>query len=40
VKDKNITLIDGPYLIEMLRRHGRTYRIDLNEARKLNKVNE
>ena len=38
VKDKNITLIDGPHLIEMLRRHGRTYRIDLNEARKLNKV--
>jgi restriction system protein len=40
VKDKPITLVDGPYLIEMLRRHGRTYRIDLEEARKLNRANE
>jgi restriction endonuclease Mrr len=40
VKDKPITLIDGPYLIEMLRRHGRNYRIDLDEARKLNKAIE
>jgi restriction system protein len=29
VKDKPITLIDGPFLIEMLRKHGRSYRIDL-----------
>ena len=40
VKDKPITLIDGPYRIEMLGRHGRSYRIDLDEARKLNKANE
>jgi restriction system protein len=40
VKGKPITLIDGPYLIEMLRKHGRTYRIDLEEARKLNRANE
>jgi restriction system protein len=40
VKDKPITLVDGPYLIEMLRRHGRNYKIDLDEARRLNKANE
>jgi restriction system protein len=40
VKDKPITLIDGPVLIEMLRKHGRSYKIDLDEARKLNKANE
>jgi len=40
VKDKPITLIDGPFLIEMLRRHGRNYKIDLDEARRLNKANE
>ncbi|WP_161495372.1 restriction endonuclease [Bradyrhizobium sacchari] len=37
VKDKPITLIDGSYLVQMLRKHGRNYRIDLAEARKLNK---
>jgi restriction system protein len=40
VKDKPITLIDGPNLIEMLRKHGRNYKIDLDEARRLNKANE
>jgi restriction system protein len=40
VKDKPITLVDGPVLIEMLRKHGRSYKIDLDEARKLNKANE
>ncbi len=32
-KDKPISLIDGPNLIEMLRKHGKNYRIDLDEAR-------
>ncbi len=40
VKNKPITLVDGPNLIEMLRKHGRNYKIDLDEARRLNKVNE
>jgi restriction system protein len=34
-KDKPISLIDGPNLIVLLRKHGRTYRIDLEEARRL-----
>ena len=34
-KDKPISLVDGPNLIEMLRRHGRSYRINLEEARRL-----
>jgi len=34
-KDKPISLIDGPNLIEMLRKHGKNYRIDLEEARAL-----
>lgn len=33
-KDKPLSLVDGPNLIAMLRRHGRNYRIDLDEARK------
>ena len=37
VKDKPITLVDGPNLIQMLKKHGRTYKIDLREARALNK---
>jgi restriction system protein len=32
-KNKPISLIDGPNLIAMLRKHGRSYRIDLDEAR-------
>ena len=35
-KNKPITLVDGPNLIAMLRRHGCNYRIDLEEARRLN----
>jgi restriction system protein len=40
-RDKPISLVDGPNLIAMLRRHGREYRIDLVEARRLaTEVNE
>ncbi len=35
-KNKPITLVDGPNLIAMLRRHGCNCRIDLEEARRLN----
>lgn len=35
-KDKPISLVDGPNLIAMLNRHGRAYKIDLMEARRLN----
>jgi restriction system protein len=35
-KDKPISLVDGPNLILMLQRHGRKYRIDIEEARKMN----
>ena len=34
-KDKPISLVDGQHLIAMLNRHGRRYRIDLAEARRL-----
>lgn len=34
-KNKPISLIDGPNLISLLRKHGRNYRVDLEEARKL-----
>ena len=39
-KDKPISLIDGPNLIEMLRKHGKNYRIDLEEARALKEMME
>lgn len=35
-KDKPISLIDGPNLIALLKKHGRMYRIDLEEARRAN----
>jgi restriction system protein len=35
-KDKPISLVDGPNLVAMLKRHGRMFRIDLAEARRLN----
>jgi restriction system protein len=35
-KDKPISLVDGPNLLVMLRRHGKKFRIDLEEARSLN----
>ena len=34
-RDKPTSLVDGPTLITMLRKHGRRYKIDLEEARKL-----
>ena len=34
-KDKPLSLVDGPNLIAMLTKHGRRYRIDLIEARRL-----
>lgn len=34
-KDKPLSLVDGQHLLAMLRRHGRNYRIDLAETRKL-----
>jgi restriction system protein len=34
-KDKPLSLVDGPNLIAMLKRHGRSFRIDLAEARRL-----
>ncbi len=34
-KDKPISLIDGPNLIMLLRKNGRNYRIDLEEARRV-----
>jgi restriction system protein len=39
-KDKPISLVDGPNLIAMLRKHGRNYRIDLEEARRLAKLQD
>ena len=35
-KNKPISLVDGPNLIAILKRHGRAFRIDLDEARRLN----
>ena len=34
-KNKPISLVDGPNLVAMLKRHGRLFRIDLGEARRL-----
>jgi hypothetical protein len=34
-KGKPISLVDGQNLIAMLNRHGRKFRIDLTEARRL-----
>jgi restriction system protein len=39
-KDKPLSLVDGPNLIAMLQRHGRRYRIDLAEARRLAALDE
>jgi restriction system protein len=36
IKDKPLSLVDGPNLLQMLLRHGRKFRIDLEEARSLN----
>lgn len=37
-KNKPISLIDGPNLIALLTKHGRRYRIDLDEARRIEDV--
>lgn len=37
-KNKPISLVDGPNLLEMLRRHGKKFRIDLEEAKRLNQL--
>jgi restriction system protein len=37
-KDKPLSLVDGPNLIAMLKKHGRPYRIDLAEARRLSEI--
>lgn len=34
-KDKPLSLVDGPNLLNLLSRHGKTFRIDLDEARQL-----
>lgn len=34
-KDKPLSLVDGPNLLNLLARHGKTFRIDLEEARQL-----
>jgi restriction system protein len=39
-KDKPLSLIDGPNLLAMLKKHGRLYRIDLIEARRLATLDE
>lgn len=38
-KDKPITLIDGSGLLSLLLKHSFNARIDLNEAKKINKEN-
>jgi len=35
-KDKPISLVDGSNLLLMLQKHGKKYKIDLEEARRLN----
>ena len=35
IKDKPLSLVDGQNLLEILRRHGRSFRIDIAEARRL-----
>jgi restriction system protein len=37
-KDKPLSLVDGPNLLAMLQKHGRQYRIDLAEARRLGAI--
>ena len=36
---KPISLVDGPNLLLMLQRHGKKFKIDLEEARQLNAIN-
>jgi restriction system protein len=37
-KDKPLSLVDGTNLLLMLQKHGKKYRIDLEEARRLNAI--
>jgi restriction system protein len=39
-KDKPISLVDGPNLLLMLQKHGKKFKIDLEEARRLNAINQ
>ena len=39
-KNKPLSLVDGPNLLRMLQRHGKSFRIDLEEARRLYRENE
>ena len=39
-KDKPLSLVDGSHLINMLQKHGKKYKIDLAEARKINKLKD
>jgi len=39
-KNKPLSLVDGDHLLEMFRKHGRKYHIDLAEAKKINKIND
>ena len=39
-KDKPISLVDGPNLLLMLQKHGKRFKIDLEEARRLNEENK
>lgn len=38
-KNKQISLVDGPNLLLMLQKHGKKFKIDLEEARRLNNEN-
>jgi hypothetical protein len=39
-KNKPLSLVDGPNLLHMLQRHGKSFRINLEEARRLYRENE
>jgi restriction system protein len=39
-KNKPLSLVDGPNLLRMLQRHGKSFRINLEEARRLYRENE
>ena len=38
-KDKPISLVDGQHLVQMLQKHGKNYKVDIEEARRLNVEN-
>lgn len=39
-KDKPLSLVDGRNLLALLKKHGKSYKIDLAEAKKINKARE